>query len=154
MRALGLDLGEKKIGVAVSDATGLITRGAGYIEHRSKERDIISVMELVKRHEVEGIVVGLPLKMDGTQGEKAEEALEFVAALKKKISLPVKTFDERLTTRYSERLLLEADMSRRKRKKRIDALSAEVILQDYLDSFYHLRGVQGFTRRKENDVHQ
>ncbi len=133
MRVLGLDLGEKRVGVAVSDATGLIASGAGYIKHQSREKDIISVIELVKERQAERIVVGLPLNMDGTQGKKAEEALEFVAALKKKIPLPVETFDERLTTRYSERLLLEADMSRRKRRKKIDALSAEIILQDYLD---------------------
>ena len=134
MRVLGLDLGEKRIGVAVSDATGLIARGAGYIAHTDTAADIAAIIALMEEHKAERIVVGLPLSMDGKQRDQATAVLGFVSALKEKMSLPIETFDERLTTRYSERLLCAADVSRKKRKKIIDSLAATVILQDYLDA--------------------
>ena len=134
MRVLGLDLGEKRIGVALSDATGLIARGTGYIEHVDTEKDIAAILDLVREHKAEKIVVGLPFSMDGTSRDKAKEATLFIDALKKKVPVPVEAFDERLTTAYSERLLIEAGLSRKKRKKVIDSLAAEVILQGYLDA--------------------
>ncbi len=131
MRIMGLDLGDKTIGVAVSDLLGLTAQGVETI--RRSKREIDRLRELVKLYEVEEIVVGLPRNMDGSIGPRAEKTLEFAHYLSETLNLPVSSWDERLTTREAERLLVGADVRRHKRRQVIDKMAAALILQGYLD---------------------
>ncbi len=130
MRIMGLDAGEKRIGVAVSDPLGYIAQGISII----KRENIKELKKTVSDYNIEKIVVGLPKNMDGSIGEQGKKVLDFIEELKKEINLPILTWDERLTTKEAERVLLRADLSRAKRKKVIDKLAAVLILQSYLDS--------------------
>ena len=132
MRLMGFDLGDKTIGVAVSDLLGWTAQGVETIR-RSRD-DLTRIKELVKRYEVEEIVIGLPKNMDGSIGPRAEKSLEYAKYLEAELGLPVRTWDERLTTFAATRTLLEADVSRAKRKKVIDKMAAVLILQGYMDS--------------------
>jgi len=134
IRILALDLGEKRIGVALSDALGLTAQGLTVLSRQNLQQDLEQVMALTKKHEVQEIVIGLPRHMDGRLGEKAEEVLRWAKELEERLSLPVHTVDERLTTLQAERVLLEADVSRRKRRQVIDKMAAGLILQSFLDS--------------------
>lgn len=138
-RLLGLDLGERRIGLAVSDETGTIASALGVYTRRSVEGDLDYLRKLVEREGIERVVVGLPLNMDGSLGPKAKEAQAFKRRLEEALKLPVELFDERLTTQEAERVLLEADLSRKRRKGVRDQLAAVLILQGYLD---HQRGSQ------------
>lgn len=129
MRILGLDVGTKRTGVAMSDALGIIAQSLETIETENLAR----VMDIISEHEVSELVVGLPLNMNGTKGPKADEVIAFVDKLKEKISIPVKMWDERLTTVAAEKELIRADVSRKNRKKVVDKLAAQLILQGYLD---------------------
>ncbi|MGI5822398.1 MAG: Holliday junction resolvase RuvX [Dethiobacteria bacterium] len=132
MRILSLDVGEKNIGVAVSDELGIIAQGLGVIKRQSR-RQVFSVLAgYVKEYCVQEIVIGLPRNMDGTIGPQAAKVLAFKEKLAQSVNIPVVTYDERLTTMAAERTLLEADVSRRARKKVIDKLAAVFILESYL----------------------
>jgi putative pre-16S rRNA nuclease len=133
IRILGLDLGEKRIGVALSDALGLTAQGLMVIQRQGRKLDLDQVMALVKKHEVQEIVIGLPQHLDGRLGAGAEEVLLWAKELQERSGLPVHTMDERLTTVQAERVLLEADVSRRKRRQVIDKMAAGLILQAFLD---------------------
>jgi len=130
---MGLDVGTRTIGVAISDELGITAQGLKTLKRKSMEEDLKEIATIIRQFEVEKIVVGLPKKMDGTLGTQAEIVLKWVKALKDKISIPVESWDERLSTVGATRVLLEADLSRRKRKKVIDKLAAVLILQGYLD---------------------
>lgn len=132
-RMLGLDLGEKRIGVAVSDALNIIAQSVGLIERKGIKNDIKKIQDLIREYGVSKLVIGLPLNMNGTKGKSANLALDFASELKKEIGISVEMIDERLTTAQGERIFLEADMSRAKRKKNIDKIAAQLILQNYLD---------------------
>ncbi|MCX8081865.1 MAG: Holliday junction resolvase RuvX [bacterium] len=132
MRILCLDVGEKRVGVAISDETKTLARGLGRIERGEKE--VERIKELIIKYEIESIVYGLPLRMDGSISSQTERTIAFIEKLKKEIEIPFIPFDERLSTQQAETILIEADLSRRKRKKFIDKLSAQIILQNYLDS--------------------
>lgn len=134
MRILGLDYGDKRIGVALSDAFGWTAQGLGMIERNREGDDIRQISELVKEHGVEKIVVGLPKNMNGTIGPRGEICMTFAEQLRQNLSVPVDLWDERLTTVAAERVLLEADVSRRKRKHAVDKLAAVLLLQNYLDA--------------------
>ncbi len=135
MRIMGLDLGEKRIGVAVSDPLGWTAQGLQVIAvGGSLKASMASIQELVRQYQVERIVVGLPRNMDGSTGSGAKKATEFAGLLSKKLGLPVEMYDERLTTVAAERVLLEADLSRARRRKIIDKMAATLILQGYLDA--------------------
>jgi len=133
MRILGLDVGEKTIGVAVSDELGFTAQGIEVIKRKNKKEDLNRLEQIIKAYHIEEIVVGLPKNMDGTIGPRAEMIQDFAALLKKNFLLPVHFYDERLTTVSAEKTLLEADISRKKRKKVIDKMAAIFILQGYLD---------------------
>jgi len=134
MRILGIDLGDKKIGLAVSDPLGWTAQGLGVVTSKgSIDADIGMINEYVKRYEVEKIIIGLPLNMDGSFGPCAEKARVFAEQLSHKLNIPVEMIDERLTTVAAEKVLLQADLSRAKRKKVIDKMAAVLILQRYLD---------------------
>lgn len=135
MRIMGLDVGDKTIGIAVSDVLGFTAQGLEVIHRAGNlDHDLDRLNKLVQEYEVTKIVVGLPRNMNGTIGPQGEKVLEFVNELEKSLQMPVVTWDERLSTVEAERLLINADMSRKKRRKIIDKMAASIILQGYLDS--------------------
>jgi putative Holliday junction resolvase len=134
MRTLGLDVGTKTIGVAASDALGLTAQAVTTVRRTSLKADLAALAELVREYEVERFVVGLPLNMDGTEGPRAEATRRFVDALTQALGLPVEFWDERLSTVAATRTLLEADLSRAKRRQVIDQMAAQFILQGWLDA--------------------
>ena len=137
-RIMGLDYGSKTIGVAVSDLLGMTAQGVETIDINEQIKDfkIKRLKELVNEYNIGKIVVGLPKNMDNSIGFRGEATLYFVEVLKKKIkSVEVILQDERLTTMGAERVLLEANVSRKKRKDVIDKMAAVLILQTYLDKF-------------------
>ncbi|MCG7410310.1 Holliday junction resolvase RuvX [Paenibacillus sp. ACRRX] len=133
MRILGLDYGDRKIGVAVSDAFGWTAQGLEVIVRRNDEDDMRRLETLVKEHEVEEIVLGLPKNMNGSIGPRGEISMSFAETLKQSFGLPVHLWDERLSTVSAERTLIEADVSRKKRRQVVDKMAATIILQTYLD---------------------
>ncbi|NMM51740.1 Holliday junction resolvase RuvX [Paenibacillus aquistagni] len=133
MRILGLDYGDRKIGVAVSDAFGWTAQGLEVIVRTSEEKVLKRLETIVKDHEVEAIVLGLPKNMNGTVGPRGEISMTFAETLRQSLGLPVHLWDERLSTVSAERTLLEADVSRKKRRQVVDKMAATIILQTYLD---------------------
>ena len=133
---MGLDVGSKTIGVAISDAMGWTAQGIETIKINEQIQDFgyKRLKELIKEYEVTKAVVGLPKNMNGTIGPRGEICQEFAKNIERKFKIPVVLWDERLTTMAAERVLLEADVSRGKRKKVIDKMAAVMILQGYLDS--------------------
>lgn len=133
MKILGLDYGDRKIGVAVSDAFGWTAQGLEVIVRRKPEDDLRRIGDIIKEHGVEEIVIGLPKNMNGTIGPRGEISRSYAEVLKQSFGLPVHLWDERLSTVSAERALLEADVSRKKRRQVIDKMAATIILQTYLD---------------------
>jgi len=133
-RVIALDLGQKRIGVAISDETETISSPLTTIPGDNTNRAIKSIKEIIDSRDVLRVIIGLPLNMNGSKGPKAMEALEFAENLRKKLLIDVVTFDERLTTKQGEDMLIQADVSRKKRKSIIDKIAAQIILQTYLDS--------------------
>ncbi len=131
MRIMGLDFGTRTIGVAVSDALLMTAQGIKTIRRSSKELDELG--KIIEEYEVGEIILGYPKNMNGTLGPRAQETEEFAQIIEKEYSLPIKLWDERLSTMGAQRSLLEADLSRAKRKKVIDKMAAVFILQGYLD---------------------
>ncbi|MFH1305846.1 MAG: Holliday junction resolvase RuvX [Candidatus Omnitrophota bacterium] len=134
MRIMGLDIGTKNIGVAVSDETCLLAQAREVIKRTSDEAAIKNVERLADEYNVGVVVVGLAINMNGTHGPRAEDSIKFSEKLKKALPITVKLWDERLSTKEAESVLLAGDVSRKKRKKVIDKLAAQIILQGYLDS--------------------
>lgn len=136
MRTLGLDVGTKTIGVAASDELGWTAQGVETIKRDSEnpESDWEKLSKLINELDIDKVVVGLPKNMNGTIGPSGVACQQFAAEVKERFSLPVILWDERLTTVAAEKMLIAADMSRKKRKKVIDKMAAVMILQGYLDS--------------------
>jgi len=137
MRILALDHGTKRVGVAVSDELKMIAQPLEFIPAEPFEGFLSRLNELVRQKEVELIVVGLPRNMDGSHGPAALKVQDFVAALKTAVAIPIQTLDERLTSVQANRLLLEGNLRREKRKEKVDKLAAAILLQCYLDSLKH-----------------
>jgi putative holliday junction resolvase len=133
MRIMGLDIGSHTIGVAMSDELGMTAQGLKTIKRKSMEEDLREIKTIISKFEIEKVVAGLPKNMDGTLGKGTEAVFRWIQAFKERIHLPVVTWDERLTTVEATKILLEADLSRRKRKRVIDKVAAVLILQGYLD---------------------
>ena len=134
MRQLGLDFGERRIGVAVSDPLGITAQGVSVVERSgSLKKDLELILSIIHSYEVDGIVLGLPKNMNGTEGPAAEKVRDFGRLLEEMSSIKVIYWDERLSTSSAQRVMLDADLSRRKRKARVDRLAAVIILQNYLD---------------------
>lgn len=133
MRIMGLDVGTHTIGIAISDELGITAQGLKTLKRKSMEEDFKEMAAIIRQFEIEKIIVGLPKNMDGTLGKQAEKVLKWMEALKDKIQISVATWDERLSTVGASKVLLEADLSRRKRKRVIDKVAAVLILQGYLD---------------------
>ncbi|MHA6485081.1 Holliday junction resolvase RuvX [Paenibacillus sp. strain BS8-2] len=134
MRVMGLDYGDRNIGVAVSDAFRWTAQGLTVVERRRDGGEVDVLAGLVSEHEVSEIVVGLPKNMNGSIGPRGDISIAFAEQIGQKLGIPVHLWDERLTTVAAERTLLEADVSRRKRKQVIDKMAATLILQNFLDS--------------------
>ena len=134
MRYLGLDLGSRTLGMAVSDSLGMFASSYKIVRHEEEyERLIDDDIETVNEKKIEAIVLGLPKNMNNTIGPKGELSFQFKKMLEEKLSIPVYLEDERLTTRQAENILIKNDTSRKKRKKVIDSMAATIILQSYLD---------------------
>jgi putative Holliday junction resolvase len=134
MRILGIDYGHKRIGLALSDETEMLAQSFDTISGEETARACRQIAEIVKKNGVGGIVVGIPLNMNGTRGPQAERVLQFIAELQKTVSVPIHQWDERLTTAAAERAMLEGDVRRRERREKIDKIAAQLILQNYLDA--------------------
>lgn len=133
MRIMGLDIGSQTIGVAISDELGITAQGLKTIRRTSKQADFEEIRRIVNQFQIGKIVVGLPKNMNGTLGKQAEMVLRWIKDLKEKVHLPVETWDERFSTVEASKVLLEADVSRSKRRKAVDKLAAVIILQGHID---------------------
>ena len=134
VRILALDVGHKRIGVAVSDPLGFTAQGLMVLERRDWDQDIDRLLKIARPYQVQEVLVGLPRHLNGRLGEQAEEIMALAQALGEALQAKVVTWDERLSTVEAERLLIEADMSRRRRRRVVDQVAATLILQAYLDS--------------------
>ena len=135
MRYLGIDLGSKTIGLAISDTTLTIasTYKTIFFKNEDYNSTIEEIMNIIKEYNITKIILGLPKNMNNTLGERAEITLKYKELLEKNTDIPIIMFDERLTSVISNNILIEADMSRKKRKKKVDSIAAQIILQDYLN---------------------
>ena len=149
MRIIGLDLGSKSLGVSLSDITETIanTYKTIFFEESNYDSLIKELSEIIKENKEEKIVLGFPKNMNNSVGERAEIALEFKKKLEDNLNMEVIMQDERLTTIQAENYMLEADVSRKKRKKKIDSLAANIILQSYLD-----KERKNKNERRKNDI--
>jgi putative holliday junction resolvase len=133
IRILGIDFGEKRMGMALSDPLGFTAQGLCTYERKGERHDMDFIADLVEEYIITRIVIGMPRNMNGTYGESAEKVRNFGCLLQERLQIPMDYWDERLTTAAVQRVLIEADISRKKRKKVIDKLAAVAILQNYLD---------------------
>ena len=134
MRVLAIDFGTKRIGTAVSDALGISVRPVETIKRSSNERDIARLKALVEELEAEAVVVGLPLRMDGGEGDAARDVKRFAGKLQSQLDVKVFTHDERLTSYEAEQIMTERGLSRSERRAQSDTLAAMIILRDYLST--------------------
>ncbi|MFP4057315.1 MAG: Holliday junction resolvase RuvX [Candidatus Brocadiia bacterium] len=135
MRVLGIDYGERRIGLALGDTEAPVATGLPTIQRAPSHGDPVeAIARVCREHQVDQVVVGLPLHMDGSRGDQARRAQAFAQRLRRALDADVVTWDERLTTRQADRAMLQADLSRARRKKRRDRLAAQLMLQSYLDA--------------------
>lgn len=146
---MGLDFGEKTIGVAVSDRRRTVASPLETVRRRKFTADAARLLELAEAREIGGIVLGLPLNMDGTEGPRCQSTRAFARNLAGLTDLPIGFWDERLSTVAAERALLEADTSRRRRSEVIDHVAAGVILQGALDRLHHMGAACGSRGRDD-----
>ena len=133
IRILGIDFGEKRIGISISDELGITAQGLPTIISKTEKDDIVNIKKVVDDYNVGKIVFGLPINMNGSIGPQAKKAIEFAEKLKDYCKIPIEMEDERLTTSSAEKVLIKGNRSRKKRKKVIDKMSAIIILQTFLD---------------------
>ena len=133
MRYLGLDVGDKRIGVALSDESGTLASGLDTLQRVGPKKDPKAVADLVRKHEAGEVVVGLPRTLAGEIGPQAQKVVAFIEQLKAVVKVPVVPWDERFTSVVANQALAEAEASRRERKANVDKVSAILILQNYLD---------------------
>ena len=144
MRILGLDYGSKRIGVAVCDELGITARGLATITRKNRRHDLEEIARFIRTYAVEKIVIGYPIRLDGSEGIQCDKINKFAQLLESAFSLPVIKWDETLTTKEAEEILILSNMPRERRKSEIDKLAAGLILQGYLDS-------QGRYEKEKND---
>ena len=133
LRLMGLDVGEVRIGVALSDETGVIARGLTTLQRVSWQKDLATLVDTIAQHEVDEIIVGNPINLDGTSGHRSKRIEDFVRRLRELTSTPITLWDERFSSSSAEQVLIEGGMQRGKRRQVIDKLAAVIILQNYLD---------------------
>jgi putative Holliday junction resolvase len=134
MRILGLDYGSKRIGVAVCDELGMTAQGLATITRKNRRQDLGEIAGFIRKYNVEKIVIGYPIRLDGTEGIQCEKISKFASLLEYTFSLPVFKWDETLSTKEAEEILIRANIARNRRKNIVDKLAASLILQGYLDS--------------------
>jgi putative Holliday junction resolvase len=134
MRILAIDHGTKRMGIAVSDELKMLAHALEFITAQPTAACLARLQDLLREKEVELVLVGMPRNMDGTYGPAAQKVQEFVAALKELISVPIRTWDERLTSVQANRFLIQGNVRREKRKEKVDGMAAAILLQSYLDS--------------------
>jgi putative Holliday junction resolvase len=132
-RVLGLDVGSKRIGIAISDLLGITAQGLETLQRQNKRLDFEKLAQLVRDYEVAEIVVGFPLRMSGAEGIQAEKMHAFAAELRERLQLPVHLWDERLTSAEANRLLRETEMSSKRRGQVVDQMAAVLILQSWME---------------------
>jgi putative Holliday junction resolvase len=142
-RILALDYGTKRIGVALSDELGWTAQPLETFERKSLEADLAHIRQLVLRHEVREVVIGMPVTMDGRTGPAAQSAQRFRDTLQAAVGVPAVSWDERLTTKAAEQMLIEADVSRKKRKGAVDRIAAALLLKSYLEHLASLQSAAG-----------
>ena len=135
-RVMALDYGDVRIGIALSDVTRFLASGLENYTRVNLEKDCLHIADLIKNNNVKVVVLGLPLNMDGTAGVRVDKTKQFAEELQKYTDAKIEYLDERLTSVSAEKILISADVSRKKRKKVLDKLSATIILQDFLDANY------------------
>jgi putative pre-16S rRNA nuclease len=133
MRVMGLDIGSKRIGVAISDETGTLAQGRCFIERVSDATAVAEIKRSINENDIKELVVGNPLLMSGDAGERSLDAQKMADLIEKSTGLKAVLFDERFSTKEAESVMILADISRKKRKKVIDKMAAQIILQNYLD---------------------
>ena len=134
MRVLGLDYGSRRIGVAVCDELGMSAQGVTTLMRKNRETDMAAIAELVGRYGIERIVVGYPIRLDGSEGIQCEKVNRFIRRLQIRFAIPVIRRDETLSTKEAEELLRETGVRREKRRGIVDRLAASIILQGYLNA--------------------
>ncbi len=144
MRILAIDFGTRRIGLALSDALGITAQPLETLQRHSQKADLARLRELVEECGVSLVIVGLPRNLDGSPGALWDEVERFREMLRKELSCPVEGWDERLSTAEAERILISADVSRRKRRKVVDKIAAALILQSYLEARSKAESSSGF----------
>jgi putative Holliday junction resolvase len=151
MRILCLDYGEKRIGVAVCDELGMTARGIATIARKYWKRDVEQIAALVREYDAQRIVIGYPVRLDGSEGIQCEKVNGFIDALEANVCVPVVKWNEALSTKEAEGLLREVDLNRRKRGAVVDRIAAAIILQDYLDHNPNHPETKPVTSRRDNE---
>lgn len=140
MRIMALDIGTRRIGVAITDPLGMLAQPLTVIKRSSDAQAVAEILQLLREYQVAELVIGLPRRTDGTEGPEAQAVREFAATVESRWSGPILWYDERLTTAGAEQVLLEADLSRMRRKQVVDQVAAALILQGYLEYQKHAPG--------------
>ncbi|MDB6052481.1 MAG: Holliday junction resolvase [Verrucomicrobiales bacterium] len=135
MRILAIDHGSKRMGIAISDELGCIAQPLEFIPAEPFTDFLVRLKEIIREKQVEQLLVGMPRNMDGSYGPMAAKVKQFIEVLKDTITIPIKTWDERLTSAQANRYLIDANVRRDKRKEKVDKTAAAILLQSYLDSF-------------------
>jgi len=132
-RILGIDVGDKRIGIAVTDPLQITAQGVMTLRRKTRDDDLEAFRQLIEKYELKKIVAGLPLNMDGTESAQTRKTQNFCQFIKKRLNVEIIYIDERLTSSWSEKILIEGNVSRKNRKEFIDTLAAQMILQSYMD---------------------
>jgi len=132
-RILGIDVGDKRIGVAVTDPLQITAQGVMTLKRKTRDDDLEAFRELIAKYEIKKVVAGLPLNMNGSETAQTRKTVNFCQFIKKRLDIEIIYIDERLTSSWSEKVLIEGNVSRENRKDYIDMLAAQIILQSYMD---------------------
>ncbi len=132
-RILGIDVGDKRIGVAVTDPLQITAQGVMTLKRKTRDDDLEAFRDLIAKYEIKKVVAGLPLNMDGSESAQTRKTVNFCQFIKKRLAIEIIYIDERLTSAWSEKVLIEGNVSRENRKDYIDMLAAQIILQSYMD---------------------
>lgn len=143
MRIMGLDYGSRRIGVAICDELGLTAQGAATINRKNRQADFDAIADLVRHYDIERIIIGYPLRLDGSEGVQCEKVNRFCRRLEARLSLPVIRQDETLSTKEAGEILCQTGMRPKKRKEVVDRVAASIILQGYLDALSRPEKAEG-----------
>jgi len=133
-KLMALDVGDRTIGVALSDGLGITAQGLKTIKRKSLQEDLEELKNIIDGNQVKKMIVGMPKNMDGSMGKQADKIVGFVNFIKKRVAIDIEYWDERLTSKFAEGMMIEGDLKRKERKEKIDKMAAQAILQNYMDS--------------------